>query len=107
MAAAPGMGPIGVKAHLKPYLPGHPATDGAEPHPIGPVSAAPFGSASILTISYIYILMIGRQRAHARHRDRDPECELYRSKAAAAFSRCCTGTPKAVSRMNASSIRGR
>ncbi|OCK55184.1 aminomethyl-transferring glycine dehydrogenase [Bradyrhizobium sp. LMTR 3] len=55
----PGMGPIGVRAHLAPYLPGHPATDGAVPHPIGPVSAAPFGSASILTISYIYILMMG------------------------------------------------
>lgn len=55
----PGMGPIGVKAHLAPYLPGHPATDGTTPHPVGPVSAAPFGSASILTISYIYILMMG------------------------------------------------
>ena len=55
----PGMGPIGVKAHLAPFLPGHPATDGGTPHPIGPVSAAPFGSASILTISYIYILMMG------------------------------------------------
>ena len=55
----PGMGPIGVKKHLAPYLPGHPATDGATPHPVGPVSAAPFGSASILTISYIYILMMG------------------------------------------------
>jgi glycine dehydrogenase len=55
----PGMGPIGVRAHLAPYLPGHPATDGAVPHAIGPVSAAPFGSASILTISYIYILMMG------------------------------------------------
>lgn len=55
----PGMGPIGVKKHLAPYLPGHPATDGAVPHPVGPVSAAPFGSASILTISYIYILMMG------------------------------------------------
>ncbi|MCA6124145.1 aminomethyl-transferring glycine dehydrogenase [Bradyrhizobium sp. WSM 1704] len=55
----PGMGPIGVKAHLAPYLPGHPATDGATVHPVGPVSAAPFGSASILTISYIYILMMG------------------------------------------------
>ena len=55
----PGMGPIGVKAHLAPFLPGHPATDGTTPHPIGPVSAAPFGSASILTISYIYILMMG------------------------------------------------
>ncbi|MBR0696333.1 aminomethyl-transferring glycine dehydrogenase [Bradyrhizobium lablabi] len=55
----PGMGPIGVKAHLAPYLPGHPATDGATVHAVGPVSAAPFGSASILTISYIYILMMG------------------------------------------------
>jgi glycine dehydrogenase len=55
----PGMGPIGVKEHLKPFLPGHPATDGAAAHAIGPVSAAPFGSASILTISYIYILMMG------------------------------------------------
>src|SRR6476661_286312 len=55
----PGMGPIGVRAHLAPFLPGHPATDGGTPHPVGPVSAAPFGSASILTISYIYILMMG------------------------------------------------
>jgi glycine dehydrogenase len=52
----PGMGPIGVKAHLKPFLPGH--LDGAQAH-VGPVSAAPYGSASILTISYIYILMMG------------------------------------------------
>ena len=62
----PGMGPIGVKAHLAPYLPGHPATDGDVPHPVGPVSAAPFGSASILTISYIYILMMsGEGLRHA------------------------------------------
>jgi glycine dehydrogenase len=53
----PGMGPIGVKAHLAPYLPGHPFINGAAS--VGPVSAAPFGSASILTISYIYILMMG------------------------------------------------
>ena len=53
----PGMGPIGVKAHLAPYLPGHPTTDADAP--VGPVSAAPYGSASILTISYIYILMMG------------------------------------------------
>jgi glycine dehydrogenase len=57
------MGPIGVKAHLAPFLPGHPenchpATDGAKRAAVGPVSAAPFGSASILTISYIYILMM-------------------------------------------------
>jgi glycine dehydrogenase len=54
----PGMGPIGVKAHLAPFLPSHPATNGGA-HAMGPVSAAPFGSASILTISYIYILMMG------------------------------------------------
>jgi glycine dehydrogenase len=57
----PGMGPIGVKAHLKAFLPGHPEAchpaDGASA--VGPVSAAPYGSASILTISYIYILMMG------------------------------------------------
>jgi glycine dehydrogenase len=51
----PGMGPIGVKAHLAPYLPGHPATGGDE----GPVSAAPYGSASILLISWAYCLMMG------------------------------------------------
>jgi glycine cleavage system P protein (glycine dehydrogenase) len=55
----PGMGPIGVKAHLAPFLPGQPAANGKTPAAIGPVSAAPFGSASILTISYIYILMMG------------------------------------------------
>jgi glycine dehydrogenase len=51
----PGMGPIGVKAHLAPFLPGHPETGGLE----GPVSAAPFGSASILLISWAYCLMMG------------------------------------------------
>ena len=54
----PGMGPIGVKAHLARFVPGHPMTDGASASAVGPVSAAPFGSASILTISYIYILMM-------------------------------------------------
>ena len=56
----PGMGPIGVAAHLAPYLPGHPearGTGGAQA--IGTVSAAPFGSASILTISWMYIRMMG------------------------------------------------
>ncbi|MCJ8140363.1 aminomethyl-transferring glycine dehydrogenase [Falsirhodobacter halotolerans] len=51
----PGMGPIGVKAHLAPFLPGHPETGGEE----GPVSAAPYGSASILLISWAYCLMMG------------------------------------------------
>jgi len=54
----PGMGPIGVRKHLAPFLPGHPVLDGGA-SPVGPVSAAPFGSASILPISYAYILMMG------------------------------------------------
>jgi glycine dehydrogenase len=54
----PGVGPIGVKAHLAPFLPGHPALDGGKA-PVGPVTAAPYGSASILPISTMYILMMG------------------------------------------------
>ena len=51
----PGMGPIGVKEHLIPFLPGHPETDGRG----HTVSAAPFGSASILPISWSYCLLMG------------------------------------------------
>ncbi|MFZ5731583.1 MAG: aminomethyl-transferring glycine dehydrogenase [Pseudomonadota bacterium] len=55
----PGMGPIGVKKHLAPFLPSLSAGTGEVTTPVGPVSAAPYGSASILTISYIYIAMMG------------------------------------------------
>jgi glycine dehydrogenase len=56
----PGVGPIGVAAHLAPHLPNHPArTDAGPASGFGPVSAAPFGSALILTISYAYIRMMG------------------------------------------------
>ncbi|RWP16301.1 aminomethyl-transferring glycine dehydrogenase [Mesorhizobium sp.] len=50
----PGVGPIGVKAHLQPYLPGHVAEGSSHA-----VSAAPFGSASILPITWMYIRMMG------------------------------------------------
>jgi glycine dehydrogenase len=55
----PGMGPIGVAPQLAPYLPTHPVVATGGTHPIGPVSAAPWGSASILPISYAYIRMMG------------------------------------------------
>ncbi|WP_376099951.1 aminomethyl-transferring glycine dehydrogenase [Roseomonas sp. CCTCC AB2023176] len=56
----PGVGPIGVAAHLAPYLPNHPMlAEAGPPTGYGPVSAAPFGSASILPISYAYIRMMG------------------------------------------------
>ena len=51
----PGMGPIGVKSHLEPFLPSNPIEGG----PTGPVSSTPYGSASILPISWAYCLMMG------------------------------------------------
>ncbi|WP_158806642.1 aminomethyl-transferring glycine dehydrogenase [Acidisoma sp. L85] len=56
----PGVGPIGVAAHLVPHLPNHPMrTDAGPATSYGPVAAAPFGSASILPISYAYIRLMG------------------------------------------------
>jgi len=56
----PGMGPIAVARHLAPFLPGHPVMGLGGTESIGPVSAAPYGSASILTISWVYIALMGR-----------------------------------------------
>ncbi|UCH75499.1 MAG: aminomethyl-transferring glycine dehydrogenase, partial [Rhodospirillales bacterium] len=60
----PGMGPIGVAGHLAPFLPDHPVVQGINPaarggETIGAVSAAPWGSASILPISWAYIRLMG------------------------------------------------
>jgi glycine dehydrogenase len=55
----PGMGPIGVAKHLAPFLPGHVVVDNGYKG-VTAVSAAPWGSASILTISYAYIAMMGQ-----------------------------------------------
>jgi glycine dehydrogenase len=55
----PGMGPIGVKAHLQPFLPSHPLVTVGGAESFGAVSAAPWGSASILPISWMYIAMMG------------------------------------------------
>ncbi|MDJ0515215.1 MAG: aminomethyl-transferring glycine dehydrogenase [Trichodesmium sp. MO_231.B1] len=55
----PGMGPIGVKSHLAPFLPGHSVINIGGENSSGAVSAAPWGSASILPISWMYIAMMG------------------------------------------------
>jgi glycine dehydrogenase len=55
----PGMGPIGVAEHLVEFLPGHPVVNLGGENPIGAVSAAPWGSASILIISWVYIALMG------------------------------------------------
>ncbi len=55
----PGMGPICAAAHLAPFLPGHPVIPTGSSQAIGPVAAAPYGSASILLISWAYIALLG------------------------------------------------
>jgi glycine dehydrogenase len=57
----PGMGPIGVQSHLVPFLPGHAVVemDGAQSSSMGAVAAAPWGSGSILPISWVYIALMG------------------------------------------------
>ncbi|MYA10554.1 MAG: aminomethyl-transferring glycine dehydrogenase [Gemmatimonadetes bacterium] len=57
----PGMGPICATAELAPYLPGHPVIPTGGASAISPVSAAPWGSASILLISWAYIALLGRE----------------------------------------------
>ncbi len=71
----PGVGPVAVKAHLAPFLPGHPlaaeragatgSTVGLIGSSVGPVSAAPYGSAGILPISWVYIALMGTQGLRA------------------------------------------
>jgi glycine dehydrogenase len=53
----PGVGPVAVRAHLAPFLPAHPLASAGQP--VGAVAAAPFGSASILSISWVYIALMG------------------------------------------------
>ena len=55
----PGMGPICCAKHLTPFLPNHPVVDLGRAHGVGPISAAPWGSASILPISWMYMAMMG------------------------------------------------
>src|SRR5205814_9223669 len=57
----PGMGPICVAAHLGPFLPDHPVVPLRQQQPCGTVSAAPWGSAWILPISWAYIALMGRE----------------------------------------------
>ncbi len=61
----PGMGPICAAPHLADFLPGHPVVETGGSKAIGPVSAAPWGSASILVISWAYIALLGREGVRA------------------------------------------
>ncbi len=77
----PGMGPIGVAEHLAPFLPGHPVVETGGAQGIGAVSAAPWGSASILPISWAYIRMMGADGLTDATAGRDPQRQLHRQAA--------------------------
>ena len=79
----PGVGPIGVKSHLQPFLPGH--VEAGSEHA---VAAAPFGSASILPITWMYIRMMGASGLKQATETGDPQRQLHRRAARGALSRC-------------------
>ena len=101
----PGMGPIGVKAHLAPFLPGHPALGRASPGRAGR------GRAIRLGLDPADLLCLhpddGPRRASSRHRGGDPGRQLCRHAGSIRIFRCSTGTATAASRTSASSIRAR
>jgi glycine dehydrogenase len=102
----PGMGPIGVARQLVPFLPAHPVTDPrpGEAGAIGPVSAAPWGSASILPISWVYIKMMGGEGLatatkvailnanYIAHRLKDAFPVLYRAQNGTVAHECIVDT---------------
>ena len=90
----PGMGPIGVAKHLAPFLPGHPIVDLDHAQACGTVSAAPWGSAAILPISWAYIALMGVRRADRGDQDRDPQRELHRAAARAALRGAVLGAAR-------------
>jgi glycine dehydrogenase len=98
----PGIGPIGVKAHLAPFLPGH-VSEGSD----NAVAAAAYGSASILPITWMYIRMMGADGPEAGVGNGDPVGQLHRRTARRSATRCSTRAARTASRMNASSTRGR
>src|SRR5262249_33944375 len=80
-------GPIGVKAHLAPFLPGHPETGGNDLT----VSAAPYGSASILPISWSFCLMMGRAGLHPATPASILSAHYIAKRLAGASDALCTG----------------
>jgi glycine dehydrogenase len=83
----PGVGPVAVRMHLAPFLPSHPLREG----PVGPVSAAPYGSAGILAISWVYIALMGRTGLRAATGDAVLSANYIARRLDAAFPVLYTG----------------
>ena len=88
----PGVGPVAVAAHLAPYLPSHPMhPDEQHRDGVGPVSAAPYGSAGILPISWAYIAMMGARGPDRRDGGRGAVGQLHRQPLGRLVSRSVQG----------------
>ncbi len=104
----PGVGPVAVRAHLAPFLPNHPAAAEAGPATgPGPISAAPWGSAGILPISWAYITLMGPDGLRRATERRHPERQLRGRPARARTSRCSTRASTTGWPTSASSTCGR
>ena len=104
-AAVPAWGRSASRRIWRRSCPAHPHLSG-EPSPVGPVSAAPYGSASILTISWAYILMMGGEGLTAATKLAILNAN-YIAAGWRATIRCCSAAATIASRMNASSTCGR
>ena len=92
----PGVGPVAVREHLAPYLPSHAMhPEEAKRSGIGPISAAPYGSAGILPISWAYIRLMGARRAHPGHGGRGAVGQLRRRAARRALPGALQGPRRA------------
>jgi glycine dehydrogenase len=85
----PGVGPIGVREHLAPFLPGDPLGDDGQP--VGPVSAARYGSAGILPISWVYLQLMGAAGLRRATEIAITSANYVASRLAPAFSVLYTG----------------
>ena len=91
----------GARSTSAAFLPGHPLRGTTTP--VGPVSAAPYGSAGILPIPWVYIALMGARGPARRDRGGDPRRQLHRRAGSTTRTRCSTRTTTAASRTSASS----
>ena len=102
----PGVGPVAVRGHLAPFLPGHPLIPDMPGHEdgIGAVASAPWGSAGVLAISWAYIALMGAGRVAPGDRGGHPQRQLHRCAPRRRTTPCSTRATTGSSLTSASSI---
>ena len=103
----PGVGPIGVRKHLVPFLPNHPVVPVGGGQSMGAVAAAPWGSASILPISWVYICLMGPQGLKKASQVAILSANYMARSGSRATTRCSTAAPGGGWPTSSSSTSGR